>query len=94
MLVKACVNSGMCCIKAPCGFGEWNEDKTQCKHLEFDEKGMSRCGDYERISKDPSSVVSPAFGAGCCMSMFNERRDAIIEKHYDGRIPVFEADWD
>ena len=82
--IKACVNSGSCCLKSPCGFGEPVDGDSRCASLEFDEKGMSRCGKYEEIVRDPSSTFSPAFGAGCCMSMFNERRKEIIDTVYDG----------
>ncbi len=92
MLVKACVNSGMCCKKAPCGFGKWNEDETQCYYLNFDENEISSCGKYEEIIKDPISSFYPAYGSGCCMGLFNERRDEIIAKHHGGKIPYVNID--
>lgn len=90
--VKACVRSGFCCKKTPCGYGEWNEDKTQCAYLTVDEQGLHACEKYEDISKDPFSKFSPAFGYGCCMSIGNTDRDKIIAKHYDGEIPYIEID--
>ncbi|MDK9790653.1 hypothetical protein [Vibrio sp. D431a] len=92
MMVKACVRSGMCCKKTPCGYGEWNEDHTQCAFLEVDDKGLHGCGKYEEISKDPNSIYSPAFGYGCCMSIGNSARDEIIQTHHNGVIPYVEID--
>ncbi len=92
MLVPACVRSGFCCTKAPCGFGKWNEDKSQCEHLAYDSNGLAACLEYARISADPSSSVSPAFGAGCCMSLFNEPRERIIKEFHSNSIPVVDID--
>jgi len=90
MFVKACVNSGECCRAAPCGFGRWNADKTACEHLAFDKDGLSSCGIYEDVIKDPTSVVSPAYGSGCCRTLFNEQREIIIRERYEGIIPMVE----
>jgi len=79
MKIRACLNSGFCCKQAPCGFGDWNEDKTQCKHLMGDKPGDYYCGIYAEILKDPTSVVSPAFGAGCCSPLGNVERDGVIQ---------------
>ena len=73
---KACVNSGECCRVAPCGFGKWNVERTQCAHLTED----NLCGIAEEIVKDPSWEVSPAFGAGCCRPLFNEARNRILRE--------------
>ncbi len=86
--VSACVRSGMCCKKTPCGFGEWNDDKTQCASLGIDDDGLHYCEKFEEISKDPTSVISPAFGAGCCMSLGNTRRSEIINTHFNGTPPI------
>jgi hypothetical protein len=84
MKVKACLRSGFCCSKAPCGFGEPVSNKnSQCKFLIMQEDGRSSCGKYDEIIKHPSSKFSPAFGAGCCMSMFNEKRDSIRKKFHN-----------
>ena len=79
---KPCVMSGFCCTKAPCGYGEWNEDKSACKFLEPpNEIGQRKCAKYQWI-KD--NVIGwefyPAFGAGCCMPMFNVMRQDVIKK--------------
>lgn len=95
MFVKSCVRSGVCCKTSACGFGEWDDKLSQCKFLEFDANGLANCGNYDEIIKDPSSVFSPAFGAGCCMSMFNRRRDEIIKQFHNNEIPIIEIDdWD
>jgi len=77
-----CVGSGMCCKKGPCVFGVWDAAKHQCAYLEIDEShdgfDIYRCGEYERIVKSPGSDWNPAFGAGCCMSLFNDNRERIL----------------
>jgi hypothetical protein len=82
MKPKCCVFCGECCKASACGFGEWDRDNNQCKHLvPFDYEGLTlyRCGIYEEIIKDPTSVASPAFGAGCCRTLCNEARNKIIK---------------
>lgn len=74
-----CVQCGECCSNSPCGFGESNADGG-CKFLTED----NLCGKYEEIIKDPSSIVSPAFGKGCCRSLFNEGRSRIIREKFKG----------
>lgn len=72
----------MCCKKAPCGYGEWNSDKTACAYLEVGHKNeeltIYKCGKYDYIIKQKGSEFMPAFGAGCCMSLFNTERNRII----------------
>jgi|3_EtaG_2_1085321.scaffolds.fasta_scaffold00267_27 hypothetical protein len=63
---RPCVRSGFCCKQAPCGFGEWNASETACVHLAGDRPGQYACAIADRIKLDPTWVVSPAFGAGCC----------------------------
>lgn len=75
--IKACVRSGFCCKQAPCGFGKWNAEQTQCEYLGGEEIGEHFCKKYEEISKDPTSEISPAFGAGCCSSLNSDRREVI-----------------
>lgn len=80
--VIECVQCGACCKKVPCGFGEWNADKTQCAHLVVIEEQVFykryACGLYDHIIKQPGAEIMPAFGAGCCRSLFNEDRDLIL----------------
>lgn len=81
--IKPCVNSGFCCIKVPCGYGEWNEDKSACKYLEPpNDIGQRLCGRYDWIVENApdKGAIYPAFGAGCCMPLFNDLRKAIIKK--------------
>lgn len=71
MIVKPCLNSGFCCTKAPCAYGEWNLDKSACKYLlDPNAIGQKLCGKYDWIKEN---VVGwkwyPAFGEGCCSSM-------------------------
>jgi hypothetical protein len=74
---RPCVRSGFCCKQAPCGFGKWNDAKTQCAHLEHGTDGRYVCAIVDDIMKDPTWVVSPAFGAGCCSPMNLDRRQII-----------------
>lgn len=78
-----CVGSGMCCQRGPCQFGESISDKEPgCRFLEIKEvvNGVTiyKCGKYEEIVKQPFSDFNPAFGAGCCQSLFNENRQKIL----------------
>lgn len=80
--IKPCVMSGFCCTTAPCGFGEWNEGKTACKHLsEPNDIGQKKCEKYDWIKENVEGwELYPAFGAGCCMTLFNEPRQEVIKK--------------
>lgn len=86
--VKACVRSGLCCKKAPCPFGEWDENLSQCVQLLVDNDGIHSCAKYEEILTDPSATFAPAFGYGCCMTIGNQSRNEIIEKFYGGEEPT------
>lgn len=97
MKVKACLRSGFCCKKGPCGFGESiSNTEPQCKHLVVEDDGTTGCGIYSEIIKDPTSKFSPAFGSGCCMPLFNEAREAIKKSKYLGveqYITIEEVKW-
>jgi hypothetical protein len=80
---QPCVGSGMCCKKSACAFGEWDPVLKQCAHLKVGQTlaggvEVFRCGIYEEIRQQPGSEWNPAFGAGCCMSLFNDNRQRII----------------
>jgi len=89
-----CVGSGLCCKTGPCGFGIWSKEKSQCEYLEVGLSGegfeVYRCGRYEYIKKQPGSDFMPAFGAGCCMSLFNSNRRSIINEVNNGNKKVIE----
>lgn len=77
-----CVGSGMCCKKGPCPYGEADETGG-CRFLEVwegDDLDVERyrCGRYGAIVDQPTANIAPAFGAGCCMPLFNERRQEIF----------------
>lgn len=78
-----CVGSGLCCKTGPCGFGEWDYEAKQCKFLETaysaEKFEIYRCGRYDYIKQQPGNEIMPAFGAGCCMSLFNSNRSNIIK---------------
>lgn len=81
--VSPCVGSGLCCKTGPCPYGEWDKVAKQCTYLETTMTGenyeIHRCGRYEFIKKQPGNEMVPAFGAGCCMSLFNTNRSNIIK---------------
>lgn len=78
-----CVNCGDCC-SVPCGYGEWNEEKTRCKYLvpKNKEKNYETflCGRYDFIIKQPGAEYYPAFGAGCCRGLFNTKRERLLRR--------------
>lgn len=78
---RPCLKSGFCCTKAPCEFGEWNEDKSACKYLtEPNDIGQRDCGRFEWIVENaPNYKLYPAFGAGCCSPIGNMMRNKIGE---------------
>lgn len=79
-----CVGSGFCCKKGPCPFGSrTSEMNPACIHLVLiqQEPGLYpryTCGIYDEIIGRPGWEFAPAFGAGCCSTLFNEDRSAII----------------
>lgn len=77
-------------MTAPCPYGDWDKKKHQCTSLEINDNLIASCAKYEEISKDKSSKISPAFGAGCCMPLWNARREVIIRRDYRGVIPIQE----
>jgi len=79
--IKPCMKSGFCCTKAPCAYGEWNEEKSACKYLlPPNDIGQRDCGRYEWIINNVAGwEFYPAFGGGCCMPLFNEMREKVIE---------------
>jgi len=77
--MSKCVRSGWCCKQGPCPYGKWNVQKGHCEFLEGDRPGNYKCGKYDEIIKDPSSIFSPAFGQGCS-SALNPARAYLIRK--------------
>lgn len=81
---SSCVGSGMCCKRAPCQFGKvTGPDNLTCVYLKaidtnYGQHPRYTCGIYHQIIGQPGWELSPAFGAGCCSSLFNADRDAII----------------
>ena len=70
---KPCLRSGFCCKLGPCPYG----DGVPCIQLGGDKPGDYFCKIHDEIQKDPMSEFAPAFGAGCCSSLFNEDRDML-----------------
>lgn len=71
-----CIQCGYCCITAPCPYGVSEENEPRCKFLQAEGERLI-CSKYEEILKDPGSVFSPAFGAGCCSPLFNSMREKL-----------------
>lgn len=80
--IYPCVKSGYCCTKAPCSYGEWNKEKTQCQYLsEPNQIGQKDCLRYDWIKENvPNYELYPAFGSGCSSPLFNTVRNEIIKK--------------
>jgi hypothetical protein len=81
---SACVRSGLCCKTGPCAFGKWDAAAHQCHYLQVSEAAegytIYACGIKDQIDALPpeaGAAINPAFGAGCCMPLFNANRDAI-----------------
>jgi len=92
-IAAPCVGSGMCCKKGPCAFGESiSKDKPQCKFLEIkevvDSVEVYKCGKIDEIVDQPFADINPAFGAGCCMSLFNDNRKKILALIHAGRMKL------
>lgn len=75
----SCVRSGFCCKKGPCPFGESGEDGS-CTRLIKDDQGVYACEIADWIMTQPGWEFSPAFGAGCCMPLFNPEREKILNQ--------------
>jgi hypothetical protein len=86
---EPCVGSGMCCKKGPCAFGTAKrQEDPGCVHLVAIPQGPDRatrytCGIYAEIIQRPGWEHNPAFGAGCCMSLFNANRQQILKEMHD-----------
>jgi hypothetical protein len=82
---RPCLNSGFCCTKAPCAYGEKTSDTNYCcKYLlQPNEIGQKLCGRYQWIIDNVPPEIwrdfTPAFGGGCCMPIGNEARNKIKE---------------
>ena len=83
---QSCVGSGFCCKQAPCPFGEATApDNPACKHLkevpqDVGKQSRYTCGIYDYIITQPDWENAPAFGAGCCSSLFNPDRERILRE--------------
>ena len=78
---EPCVRSGYCCKKAPCVYGE-RDDRGWCNHLvETSKVGdvpLYGCEIYDYIKTQPGWEFTPAFGAGCSSTLFNDDRDRVV----------------
>ena len=84
---RPCVHCGFCCKKTPCGFGRLHSSGKGCAFLTEKPDGTYDCGIFDEIvgGKDETWKVSPAFGAGCCSPM-NEDRARIVRKTCGGDV--------
>ncbi len=78
-----CVRCGECCKVRTCGFDEYDHVLKQCKSLQVfkqtEHYTLYQCGKYDEIKRTPGNDVCPAFGYGCCRTLFNETRERIIK---------------
>ncbi len=79
-----CVRSGFCCKQGPCPFGKpTSRENRACIYLGGDEPGNHFCMIYDEIQAgmpDNRADFSPAFGAGCGSTLFNEDREKVLLK--------------
>jgi hypothetical protein len=71
-----CLRCGECCKNSPCPFGKHTPDG--CVYLVGDGPGGYSCEIADFIMRASGWEVSPAFGAGCCRTLFNPVRDQLI----------------
>jgi len=80
--IKPCARSGLCCKTSACPYGEWDPLGHKCIYLEIedatDQYVLYECSRYDYIKKQIGSEWAPAFGAGCCKTLFNEARERNI----------------
>lgn len=81
--MSRCIGCGYCCLQRPCEFGESISDKKPaCRYVKVIKKGngfaIFGCRKYQEIQKTGRGEISPAFGAGCSSTLFNERRDRVL----------------
>lgn len=93
METSPCVGSGFCCQTAPCPFGQvTSPTNLACKFLEeIKEPHINKrytCGIADQIIGKPGAELCPAFGAGCCMPLFNPNRRAIIQELKEHPTPL------
>lgn len=72
---RPCVRCGFCCAQAPCPFGTPGPGG-RCLHLTGDAPGAHACSIINSIVQQPPWRwrAAPAFGAGCCSPLNNQRR--------------------
>lgn len=58
--MRPCLRSGYCCKVAPCGFGKWDESKTQCAYLGGEKPGEYFCEKFDEIVGQRGADLSPA----------------------------------
>lgn len=49
---------------------------------------LHRCGLYDFIRVQPGAELMPAFGAGCCRTLFNDNRRRILRMIANGTIQM------
>lgn len=79
-LIKPCVGSGFCCKKARCWIGaQVHGPGRDCPSLVLKE-GRYWCGEVLKATGDEQEAMKQdlSIGEGCCMSLFNHLRDAIL----------------
>ena len=77
--MKDCVKCGYCCTVRPCGYGEWDDTKKQCKFLsEPNDIGQRFCKKYSEIVKKEKDSEYSMMGCGCSSTLFNDMRNTVI----------------
>ncbi len=75
-----CVQSGFCCIQAPCRYGRLSDDKPHCVYLSdpIEPHGQRPCLIHDKIKERERGTPFPMMGSGCSSLIFNELRTSII----------------
>lgn len=79
---QPCVGSGLCCKTARCQVGvEKHGPGRDCPSLR-ERDGRYWCGEIEDADEAEAARLREHLyvGAGCCMPLFNEVREAILRK--------------
>jgi len=72
-LRQMCVCCGHCCRTGPCYYGEWDSDRHRCAFLTEDDL----CSLFREFAHEAGELAM--MGCGCSSTLFNTRRDEIVE---------------
>lgn len=78
-MASPCVKCGYCCTVNTCFYGEWDEKRQQCAHLQEANQTRQRFRKIWNTFEDKESDANSGMcGSGCSSTLFNSVRDAVI----------------